>query len=151
VRTPAPQPGLASRVNRRVADPSRARADRGAEAIPKERGALDRPSSRSNFRSRLGRRSPSNTRLPHTPVPGSRASDLQFDLWPQRIAVEELDVKAIAGERTRVKAMYRVRYERDGGTHQVFFDHHGWYCAEHGKACPAVREVTVRRHQEGAS
>ncbi|MBK6304339.1 MAG: hypothetical protein IPF47_00965 [Gemmatimonadetes bacterium] len=57
--------------------------------------------------------------------------------------------RAIAGERTRVQAMYKVRYERDGGIHQVFLDHHGWYCAEHGPACSAVREVTARR--EGVS
>ncbi|HEX4933412.1 MAG TPA: hypothetical protein VFV33_09550 [Gemmatimonadaceae bacterium] len=76
---------------------------------------------------------------------GTRSSDLQFDLWPQRILVEELDAKAIAGERTRVRAMFKVRYEREGGVHQVFLDHHGWYCAEHGPACAAVREVTARR------
>jgi len=78
-------------------------------------------------------------------VAGTRSSDLQFDLWPQRIFVEELDHKSIAGERTRVQGMFKVRYEREGGIHQVFLDHHGWYCAEHGPACPAVLEVTARR------
>ncbi|MBK8057415.1 MAG: hypothetical protein IPK33_05920 [Gemmatimonadetes bacterium] len=48
-----------------------------------------------------------------------------------------------------MQAMYKVRYERDGGIHQVFLDHHGWYCAELGPACSAVREVTARR--EGVS
>jgi len=84
-------------------------------------------------------------------VPRPRSPDSQFDFWPQRIFVEELDARAIAGERTRVQAMYKVRYERDGGIHQVFLDHHGWYCAEHGPACSAVREVTARREEASPS
>lgn len=71
----------------------------------------------------------------------------QFDLWPPRVFVDELDARAIAGANTRVAAMYKVRYEREAGVHQVFFDQHGWYCADHGPACKAVREVTARRNR----
>jgi hypothetical protein len=81
-------------------------------------------------------------------VRASRSPDTQFDLWPQRIFVEELDAKAVAGAHTRVVHMFTVRYERERGVHQVFFDHHGWYCAEHGPSCKAVREVTARRAGE---
>lgn len=78
-------------------------------------------------------------------MPRSRSHDAQFDLWPERIIVEALDATAIAGERTRVEAMYRVRYERAREVHQVFLDHHGWYCADHGRDCRAVAAVTARR------
>ncbi len=79
-------------------------------------------------------------------MPSSKGHDApQFDLWPQRVFVEELDARDIAGANTRVSAMYKVRYEREEGVHQVFFDQHGWYCADHGPVCKAVREVTAWR------
>ncbi|MEO6445679.1 MAG: hypothetical protein ABIZ91_01940 [Gemmatimonadaceae bacterium] len=81
-------------------------------------------------------------------MPHPRNPDSQFDLWPARVYVEQLDAKAVAGPRTRVTAMYTVRYEREQGVHQVFFDHHGWYCAEHGPACKAVQTVTAQRARE---
>ena len=81
-----------------------------------------------------------SSRLPATP-------ESQFDLWPQRVFVDALDARAIAGANTRVVAMYKVRYEREPGVHQVFLDHHGWYCAEHGPDCKAVREVTAKRER----
>lgn len=62
----------------------------------------------------------------------------QFDLFPERVTVERIDAQAAAGERSRVKAIFVVRYERQPGRHQVFNDRHGWYCAEHGPTCPAV-------------
>ncbi len=75
----------------------------------------------------------------------SAANDSQYDLFPQRITVDALDAKAVAGSRTRVAALYRVRYEGEPGVHQVFLDHHGWYCAEHGRECKAVRAVRAVR------
>jgi hypothetical protein len=72
------------------------------------------------------------------------AGDTQFDLWPQRVQVEALDVRSVVGTHTRVTALFKVRFEREPGIHQVFFDHHGWYCADHGPSCKAVREVTAR-------
>jgi len=72
------------------------------------------------------------------------SSSFQFDLFPQHVSVRALDPKAVVGGDTRVKAIFTVKYEREANPHQVFHDRHGWYCAEHGKECPAVREVTAR-------
>jgi hypothetical protein len=75
----------------------------------------------------------------------SRSTDSsQFDFFPERVSVEALDPRAAAGGDTRVEALYRVRFEREREYHQVFHDRHGWYCAQHGPACRAVREVTAR-------
>lgn len=82
--------------------------------------------------------------------PSAERGDAQFDLWPQRVQVEALDVRAVVGSQTRVTALYRVRYEREAELHQVFFDHHGWYCADHGPACKAVRDVTARHDAPAA-
>jgi hypothetical protein len=65
----------------------------------------------------------------------------QFDLFPEQVTVEPVDVRGAAGERSRIKAMYVVRFERSAAAHQVFHDHHGWYCAEHGQNCRAVGEA----------
>jgi hypothetical protein len=43
-----------------------------------------------------------------------------------------------------------VQFEREFQPHQVFFDQHGWYCAEHGPHCLAVPEVTARFAPKGA-
>jgi hypothetical protein len=83
--------------------------------------------------------------------PSPDSSERQIDLWPPRIFVDELDARAIAGANTRVVAMYKVRYEREPGVHQVFLDHHGWYCAEHGPGCKAVRDVTAQRARSAQS
>jgi len=77
-------------------------------------------------------------------VRSSTAPSPQFDLWPARVFVEAVDARAAAGPNTRVQAMYKVQFEREPGVHQVFFDQHGWYCADHGPLCKAVREVTAR-------
>jgi len=74
-----------------------------------------------------------------------RSYEGQFDLFPERITVEELDARSVAGASTRVEALYRVRYERERAVHQVFFDQYGWYCADHGPECKSVREVTAQR------
>ena len=65
----------------------------------------------------------------------------QFDLFPERVTVDRLDTRAAAGERSNVKAIFVVQFERRPGRHQVFHDRHGWYCAEHGPSCPAVQEA----------
>lgn len=70
----------------------------------------------------------------------------QFDLFPERVTVERVDARSAAGDRSRVKAIYIVQFERKQGRHQVFHDQHGWYCAEHGQACSAVE---VARHHRG--
>ena len=80
----------------------------------------------------------------------SRSHEGQFDLFPERIIVEQLDAKAAAGASTRVEALYRVRYERERAPHQVFFDQYGWYCADHGPNCKAVGEVLAQRTRASA-
>ncbi len=84
-------------------------------------------------------------------MPATRPGDTQFDLWPPRVVVEELDAKAVAGANTRVRAVCPVRYERERGVHQGFFAQHGRYCAEHGPGCKAVRDVTARKGDGGVS
>lgn len=71
------------------------------------------------------------------PLPGARNVS-QFDLFPERVTVEPVDARSAAGDRSRVKAIYVVQFERQSGKHQVFHDRHGWYCADHGQRCPAV-------------
>ncbi|GMV08649.1 MAG TPA: hypothetical protein PKC83_09475 [Gemmatimonadaceae bacterium] len=78
-------------------------------------------------------------------MPSSNGYEVQFDLWPQRVFVDELDARAVVGANTRVAALYKVRYEREPGVHQVFLDQHGWYCADHGPSCKAVRAVAEWR------
>lgn len=68
----------------------------------------------------------------------------QFDLFPRRIEIDRLDPQTVVGGKTRVQAVYRVRYPDDGGLHQVFHDRHGWYCSEHGTGCESVRDVVAR-------
>jgi hypothetical protein len=67
---------------------------------------------------------------------------VQLDFFPEQVRVERLDPAAV-GTRSRVEAVYLVRFEWEGTTHQVFHDHHGVYCAEHGRSCRAVRAVTA--------
>jgi hypothetical protein len=71
----------------------------------------------------------------------------QFDLFPERVTVERVDARSTSGERSRVKAIFVVQFERRPGRHQVFHDQHGWYCAEHGQKCPAVEAVKQHRGQ----
>ncbi len=66
---------------------------------------------------------------------------VQYDLFPERVLIERLDPKSIAGSQTRIVSMFVVRFERESGVHQVFVDHHGTYCAEHGRDCRSVHEV----------
>ena len=68
----------------------------------------------------------------------------QFDLFPERVTVEPVDTRAAAGDRSKVKAIYVVQFERQPGKHQVFHDRHGWYCADHGPKCAAVQAAKSR-------
>ncbi|MBV6522624.1 MAG: hypothetical protein MNPFHGCM_02772 [Gemmatimonadaceae bacterium] len=69
------------------------------------------------------------------------STSLQFDFFPRNVQVQQLDPKVAVGAATRVQKLFTVRFEREKSVHQVFLDHHGWYCADHGKECPAVREA----------
>jgi len=76
---------------------------------------------------------------------------VQFDLFPERVSIERLDPRSVAGTQTRLAGMYVVRFERESVVHQVFVDHHGMYCGDHGRTCRAVREVTAWAKRSGAS
>ena len=69
----------------------------------------------------------------------------QFDLFPERVTVERVDARSSSRERSRVKAIFVVQFERQPGRHQVFHDQHGWYCAEHGQKCPSVDAAKQHR------
>jgi hypothetical protein len=66
---------------------------------------------------------------------------VQFDFFPERVSIEQLDPKSIAGSQTRIASIFVVRFERESRVHQVFVDNHGTYCADHGRDCRAVQEV----------
>ena len=66
----------------------------------------------------------------------------QLELFPEAVAVDPLDPRQIVGERSRVRALFRVRFATDAAPHRVFDDRHGWYCDEHG---PSGRGVDAAR------
>ena len=74
-------------------------------------------------------------------VPPPPPSPPQIELFPEVVLVEALDARRVGGERTRVRGVWRVRYETERGAHRVWHDRHGWYCEEHGPRCRAVSAV----------
>jgi ketosteroid isomerase-like protein len=70
-----------------------------------------------------------------------RARRAQLELFPTPLHVASLPPATVAGARTRVTAVYRVRYGDERRAHQVFNDRHGWYCEEHGPRCEAVGDL----------
>lgn len=64
-------------------------------------------------------------------------------LPPSKFKVIEFDPKTKIGPRTGVEQLFRVTEEQGDVTHNhlVFFDKHGWYCALHGRECPAVAQA----------
>ena len=66
---------------------------------------------------------------------------VQLDMFPISREIESLDPRTVIGPRTRVAALYRVRYGDASQVHQVYRDRHGWYCGEHGPQCTAVADV----------
>ena len=68
---------------------------------------------------------------------------MQLDFFPEQVRVEKLDPREVAGDRTRVQAIFVVRFEWEQRVHQVFQDHYGTYCADHGRLCRAVSAVTA--------
>ena len=69
---------------------------------------------------------------------------MQLDFFPEQVRIQQLDPREVAGEKTRVEAIFVVRFEWEPSVHQVFKDHYGLYCAEHGRLCRAVSAVTAR-------
>lgn len=71
--------------------------------------------------------------------PAAPAEPPQLELFPEATVVEALDAARVAGARTRVAGVWRVRYPTEPTAHRVFHDRHGWYCEQHGRECRAVR------------
>lgn len=71
-------------------------------------------------------------------------SEDQFDLFPARPEIEPLDPAVVASSGPNVKGIWRVRLGHARELHMVYHDRHGWYCAEHGRDCVAVRTVRDR-------
>ena len=69
---------------------------------------------------------------------------MQLDFFPEQVRIHRLDPREVAGQATRVDAIWVVRFEWEKGVHQVFKDHYGLYCADHGRLCRAVSAVTAR-------
>jgi hypothetical protein len=78
-------------------------------------------------------------RNPSAAAPTAPPRERQLELFPEPVAVDALDPRRTVGERSRVRAVYRVRFATDATPHRVFDDRHGWYCDEHGPACRAVQ------------
>jgi hypothetical protein len=75
----------------------------------------------------------------------------QLELFPTPLHVSTLAPADVAGARTRVAAVYRVRYGDEPRAHRVFNDRHGWYCDEHGARCEAVTDLRASLHGEVAT
>ncbi len=80
---------------------------------------------------------------PQTRTGRNDVAQQQLDFFPERVKVERIDPREAAGSRTRVEAIFLVRFEWERSPHQVFHDHHGVYCADHGRGCRAVSAVTA--------
>lgn len=63
---------------------------------------------------------------------------MQFDFFPVAPEIDVLDPRVIAGPRTAVEHIVRVRFRPNEAPHLVFHDRHGWYCETHGTDCNAV-------------
>lgn len=68
---------------------------------------------------------------------------MQLDIFPEQVRVERLNPREVAGAKNRVDAVFVVRFEWEQRVHQVFKDHYGTYCADHGRLCRAVSAVTA--------
>lgn len=62
----------------------------------------------------------------------------QFDMFPEKPEIMRLNPRAVAGEKTSVLDIVRVRMRSTEAPHLVFHDRHGWYCEAHGASCAAV-------------
>lgn len=62
----------------------------------------------------------------------------QLDFFPEKPEVVRLNPKTVAGQRTAVVEIVRVRMRSNEAPHLIFNDRHGWYCETHGTACAAI-------------
>ena len=63
----------------------------------------------------------------------------QFDMFPEKPEVMRLNPRNVAGAKTSVIDIVRVRMRSIEPPHLIFHDRHGWYCETHGVHCGAVR------------
>ena len=66
-----------------------------------------------------------------------------MEIFPEPVHVERLDPRTLAGDATRITALYRVTIGFGTSPHLVFHDRYGVYCELHGRLCPAVNAVTA--------
>lgn len=78
-------------------------------------------------------------------TPALLARRAQLELFPTPVEIVAVDPREAIGHGTHVRALYRVRYGTEPRPHMVFHDRHGWYCDEHGAACPACTAVLAQR------
>ena len=62
----------------------------------------------------------------------------QFDMFPEKPEVVRLNSRNMAGTRSSVVEIVRVRMRPVEPPHLVFHDRYGWYCETHGVHCAAV-------------
>ena len=62
----------------------------------------------------------------------------QFDMFPEQPEVMRLNPRSVAGAKTSVVEIVRVRMRSIEPPHLIFHDRHGWYCETHGVHCAAV-------------
>lgn len=62
----------------------------------------------------------------------------QLDLFPEKPEVVRMNPRAIAGQRTAVVEIVKVRMRSNEAPHLIFNDRHGWYCETHGTQCAAI-------------
>ena len=65
----------------------------------------------------------------------------QLEFFPVEVRVTAIDPRAVLGAATRVRGLWKVEWPGERRPHLVYHDRHGWYCEEHGAACPAVRRA----------
>lgn len=76
--------------------------------------------------------------LPPVPIEPTVLPPGQLDLFPESPRIERLNPKQVAGQRTAVVEIVRVRIRSTEPLHLIFHDRHGWYCETHGPGCVAV-------------
>lgn len=81
-------------------------------------------------------RARSKSIVPEAPVLSAELT--QLDFFPEKPEVVRLNPRTVAGQRTAVVEIVRVRMRSTEAPHLIFNDRHGWYCETHGAQCAAI-------------
>ncbi|MEO7358924.1 MAG: hypothetical protein ABI120_01255 [Gemmatimonadaceae bacterium] len=73
----------------------------------------------------------------------------QLDLFPESPEIVRLNPRTVAGQRTAVVEVVRVRMRSSEAPHLIFNDRHGWYCETHGTQCAAIPLAQAAIKHEG--